>query len=477
MYVRGYKVGYVQTRVREFEREGKKYLYATKYQKLIFKRFGDPAEQWAEDATQETADGTVLTTLMQQGIGRNQVLSLTGKVDGRVMKVEIKGAGGGTKDVPWPDGVVGIAKEATLLKDRKPKPGDTFEYLYYEGRLALVVKFTAKVKDVVTAPLADGQKPRKLLPVELAMEPIGDFKLPVSTLWADPETFEPLKMESDMPMFGGKLTILRTSRAEALRQPPKLLELFETQSIQLDRQIPDVHGRAGVVYRVKLGGDLPLEKAFARDDRQEVRNVDAANRTLELHVTAVRSPQPGKAAAEPGKEYLSSNFFIDWDDDLVKRHARQAVEGLPATATAWQKAVAVEGWVRRNMRQVEFSQAMATCANVAKTLSGDCTEAAMLAAGMCRALDIPSRTAVGVVYAPSGGKPVLAYHMWFEVFADGQWVGLDGILGMGSIGPGHVKISDASWHDEKSFVPLLPLLAVLGSSPKVDVLRVIDPRR
>jgi transglutaminase-like putative cysteine protease len=102
----------------------------------------------------------------------------------------------------------------------------------------------------------------------------------------------------------------------------------------------------------------------------------------------------------------------------------------------------------------------------------------MLAAGMCRAVGVPSRTALGLVYAPDrSGKPFLAYHMWFEVYADGHWVALDATLGRGSIGPGHVKIADASWHDEKSFAPLLPVLTVLGSTPKFEVLKVTEGRR
>jgi transglutaminase-like putative cysteine protease len=135
--------------------------------------------------------------------------------------------------------------------------------------------------------------------------------------------------------------------------------------------------------------------------------------------------------------------------------------------------VAVEGWVKTNMKAFEFSQAMATADNVAKTLSGDCTEYAMLAAAMCRAVGVPSRTALGLVYAPGkGGKPFLAYHMWFEVYAGGQWVSLDATLGMGGVGPGHVKIADHSWHDEKSFAPLLPVLRTLAARPTFEVLKV-----
>ena len=70
------------------------------------------------------------------------------------------------------------------------------------------------------------------------------------------------------------------------------------------------------------------------------------------------------------------------------------------------------------------------------------------------------------------GKPFLAYHMWFEVYAEGQWLPLDATLGQGGIGPGHIKITDHSWHEEKSFAPLLPVLRALMAKPTVEVLKV-----
>jgi transglutaminase-like putative cysteine protease len=110
---------------------------------------------------------------------------------------------------------------------------------------------------------------------------------------------------------------------------------------------------------------------------------------------------------------------------------------------------------------------------VAETLSGDCTEFSVLAAGMCRALGIPSRTALGLVYAPDkNDRPFLAYHMWFEVFVDDRWVALDGTLGLGSIGPGHLKITTATWHNERSMAPLLPVMRLLMARPTVAVAAV-----
>jgi hypothetical protein len=62
--------------------------------------------------------------------------------------------------------------------------------------------------------------------------------------------------------------------------------------------------------------------------------------------------------------------------------------------------------------------------------------------------------------------------MWFEVFAGDEWVPLDATLGLGGVGPGHVKITDHSWHEERSFAPLLPVLRALTAKPTVQVLKV-----
>jgi hypothetical protein len=435
-------------------------------------------EQWAEDATLETPAGDVLVVRMRQGLSREQKLAITGQVSGRTLSVKGEGPAAQAQDVPWSEGVLGIAREASLYRDKKPKPGEAFDYQYYEGRLNRVVKVTVTAKAIETVAIIQGQPPRKLLRLEAAMEPIGSFKIPPSTVWCDAETFEPLRTDSDMPSLGGRLVVLRTTKEVALRPVGKVPDLFDVQSLRLDRDIPGVHDKAGVVYKLKAADDAEFSTSFPSDTRQQVKNAAADGKSFELHVTAIRGPKAGEPAGKPaGEEYLGSSFFIDWADEAVKRHARSAVSLLPPTATDWDRARAIEQWVRQNMKAVEFSQAMTTASQVAKTLSGDCTEYAMLAAGMCRANGIPSRTALGLVYAPGqNGKPFLAYHMWFEVYVDGQWVALDGTLGRGSVGPGHLKITDSSWHNERSFAPLLPVLRVLMAQPKVEVGAVTDGR-
>jgi hypothetical protein len=475
--VEGERIGYLRWTATESEKNGKKFLTGVKSQKFTVDRFGQVVSQFGEESTVETPEGEVLITSMRQGLGKDQALALSGVVDGKVLKVTGEGgAKGASNEIAWPGGVTGAAREPVLMRETKLKPGESFEYLTYVGQVNRVVKVTVSFKEEVDKSLWAGTPPRKLRIYESKMDPVGNFKLPAAITYMDVASGEPFQVEFDFPGLGGRVVFLRTTQEAAVAPVTNPLKLFNAQSIRLNQEILGVHGKAMIVYKVAVPRDDEPGTAFPSDSRQEIKNLNAAARNFELHVSASRGPKAGaKEEPAPGKEFLGSSFFINWDNPLVKGHAAKAVAGLPANATDWDKAKAVEQWVKQNMQAIEFSQAMATADNVAKTLSGDCTEYGMLGAAMCRAIGIPSRTVLGLVYAPGpGGKPFLAYHMWFEAYCGGQWVPLDATLGQGGIGPGHVKIADHSWHEERTFAPLLPVLRVLMAKPTFEVLKV-DP--
>jgi hypothetical protein len=472
--VEGQRIGYIQWGAKKAKKGERELFVGVKYQNFTVSRFGQVVSQWGEESTVETSEGAILVTGMRQGIGKDQALVLSGVVEGKTLKITGDGAAKGASDTPWPEGVVGCVREPALFKEKKLKVGESFDYPAYIGVVNRVVKMTVTLDGEESLALWPKEPARKLLRYVTKMEAVGNFRLPPATTWVDAETFEPLKMEFDFPGFGGRVCFLRTTKEAATAPVTRPIELFNAQSIRLDREIPGIHAGRGIVYKVTAAKDDDPGSLFPTDAHQQVKNLDATAKTFELHVQASRGPIKGaNPQPAPGKEFTASNYFINWDNDGVKGHAATAVKGLPQGATDWEKAVAVERWVNRNMKAFEFSQAMATADNVAKTLSGDCTEYAMLSAAMCRALEVPSRTVLGLVYAPAkDGKPYLAYHMWFEVYADGQWLPLDATLALGGVGPGHLKIADHSWHDEKTFAPLLPVLRVLSAKPAVTVAKV-----
>ena len=133
----------------------------------------------------------------------------------------------------------------------------------------------------------------------------------------------------------------------------------------------------------------------------------------------------------------------------------------------------IERWVCTNMTN-DNKAGFAPAGEVARTLSGDCRQHALLTAAMCRAAEVPSRTAIGLVYATDPkDRPALMYHMWTEVWVRGQWLAIDATLGQGAIGAAHIKIADQSWYDTQSLTPLLAVARVLDKL-KFEVLSVND---
>src|SRR5262249_48203328 len=145
-----------------------------------------------------------------------------------------------------------------------------------------------------------------------------------------------------------------------------------------------------------------------------------------------------------GKEYLKSCYFLNCEDARVKAHARQAVGNA---TDAWEKARRIERWVYDHMDRKNFTEAFATADEAARTLQGDCSEHAMLAAAMCRAAGVPSKVAVGLLYVDGPRGPSMGFHMWAEVWVRGQWVPIDGTLGRSFVGASHLKIAEDSWYD------------------------------
>jgi transglutaminase-like putative cysteine protease len=155
---------------------------------------------------------------------------------------------------------------------------------------------------------------------------------------------------------------------------------------------------------------------------------------------------------------LQSCHFINCDDARVKELARRATGD---EKDPWAKARRLERWVKQNMRP-DNSVPLGPAGEVTRELRGDCRQYALLTAALCRAEGIPARTAVGLLYVEKSRRPFMGFHMWTEVWIDGQWLGLDGTLGLGTVSAAHLKIADHSWHDTSSLTPLLPVNRILG---------------
>jgi hypothetical protein len=463
-YLNGVRAGYITTTVHEVDRGGQKHYETSMVLDLTLRRFKDIARQRLETGTLETADGKVLSVWMSQGLAKDQKLVLSGQVDGNQLKVKVAGTMNLERTIPWDDSVVGLYREQQLFKQYQVRPGARFRYQHYEPLINSVVTIEVAVKDHEELEI-NGVK-EKLLRAEAQPARIMGVQLPPTTFWLD-QDLQAVRSQTEMPGFGQLVTV-RTSREIALSPvaPAKITDIGLTQLIPLNRRIPQALETTTAVYRITLPDDENPPQAVVQDDRQQVKN--AQGKSFDLHVRAIRQPQPASNPAAAVEEFRKSNFFISSDDARVQELARQAVGN---EKDLWRMAQKIEKWVHDNMKIQNFTEAMATADQVARTLQGDCTEYAMLTAAMCRAAGVPSRTAVGVVYVDTPRGGAFGYHMWTEVHVQGQWVGLDATLGRGGVSAAHIKIADHSWSEVRSLVPLLPVMRFMVGKPAIEVIR------
>jgi transglutaminase-like putative cysteine protease len=461
----GARIGFQHTTVEAVGDGPDRRLRTTVDLDLTLRRQGSAVRLRVEQGTEEAPDGKVVGVFMRQYHDQKLRLELTGRLEDERMHVQVDG-GRIDRRLRWSDDIVGLVRRERLWAERKPRPGDRFALAAYEPIVDAVVTLRVVVKEPEEVDVLGTR--RTLLRVELTPDKLEagstSIQLPPTVLWLDDE-FAVVRRRIELDGLGAVL-LTRTTREVATAAPTGTVRLPDVglkALVPLNRTLPRPPAGRSIVYRVTVRGDADPATAFVRDAHQEVREV--RGETLELVVHPVR-PAPG-GKSEAAAEYLGSSHYIPADDPRVKELARKAV----GTETdPWRKALRVERWVKDNMH-IDNAAPLATAAQTARDLRGDCRHFALLTAALCRAEGVPSRTAIGLVYVEKNRQPYLGFHMWTEVLVDGQWLGLDATLGQGGVGPTHVKVTEHSWHEVQSLTPLLPLNRVLGKVA-VEVVRV-----
>ncbi|MGE5195435.1 MAG: transglutaminase-like domain-containing protein, partial [Deltaproteobacteria bacterium] len=373
-------------------------------------------------------------------------LILTSEVNGKSTR----------KELPWDDSIKSPAYRDRQLRQNPIKAGERRTLKAFDPQFAEVSTMTLQAADWANVALLGGQT-KKLLDVTVTESIAPQI---VTHDFVDKKG-EILK--STVSLLG--MATYKVSKTEALKALSgdevdlAIATLIKTGEIKQPGQT------TRVVYRITIPGDDP-EKTLSAGPTQKVARIDP--HTIDLTVDAISPPENDGAGGQgrPGKEFLAPNAYVQSDDQLVRKHAAEAVGG---ETDPWKSAQLMERWVQQNVKKKNFSTLLASAAEVAKELSGDCTEHAVLLAAMCRARKIPSRVAVGLVYVPAQSS--FGGHMWTEMFVRGEWIPLDATLGKGGVAADHIKFADSSFSDEGGSSPLasfLPLVSVLGKL-KIEV--------
>jgi transglutaminase-like putative cysteine protease len=206
-------------------------------------------------------------------------------------------------------------------------------------------------------------------------------------------------------------------------------------------------------------------------DNQRVQR--DSNGKLILTVEPVVAPKgvsfPYKGNDPRALEALKPSRYVESDQKVIIDLAKRAVGRTSDAAEAVRR---IERFVADYVSDKSLSVGYASAAEVAASRQGDCSEHAVLTAGLCRAVGIPAEVVTGLAYVEEWRTVQNGFggHAWTQAYIGGKWVGLDAAFrgaGLGGYDAGHIALAAGSGNPED----FLNLLNTMGQF-KIDRVEV-----
>ncbi len=291
-----------------------------------------------------------------------------------------------------------------------------------------------------------------LLPVPIA-----------SDLWVDDEG-NPIITTIKMGIVD--LQVVASSKEEALRGEGEAPEMFLETLVRANRRVPAE--AQSVRMRLRLPADGTRFPELPTTGMQKFKRI--SDHEAELVIRRIdwkklRGLKEAPAAdREQAAKYLKASTLCDIKDRQIRR---LAVRAVGKAATPAEKADALRKFVTDYVTDKGLDVAFATASEVARSRQGDCSEHGVLLAALARAANLPARGVSGLVQIPegtlgAGREGVFGYHMWTQVYIDGQWVDIDAALRQTDCDPTHIALALPSLNDEGLIDSMLNLLPLLG---------------
>jgi len=153
------------------------------------------------------------------------------------------------------------------------------------------------------------------------------------------------------------------------------------------------------------------------------------------------------------RTFLGSDLFIQADHPEVIEQAKRIVGDE-------KDSLAVAGllarWVHDNLEK-RVIPSLPSALEVLHRRAGDCNEHTVLYVALARALGLPARTNVGLVFV----EDRFYYHAWPEVYV-GQWVALDPVFDQLPADATHIRILRGGLERQMEIVRLIGKLKTLN---------------
>lgn len=230
----------------------------------------------------------------------------------------------------------------------------------------------------------------------------------------------------------------------------------------------------------QLNGSPLTSQVFSKTSRQKV-NRNSDNKTI---VDVAQTLPEDSSTSYPvifDQEYLQSNAFIQAGDYQISKTAKDLVKNEDR---AYYAAQFLRRWVHQNITEKNYANNFLSAKQVMETREGDCSEHAVLLAAMLRAVGMPSRIAVGLVYLPeeeNSDTGKMVFHMWTEVYLGdpgaGEWYPLDATQASDQMDATHIKVMDTALTSSSDLQTISNKVLGLIGNLRVRVLSAFNTKK
>ncbi|RMF86549.1 MAG: transglutaminase domain-containing protein [Planctomycetota bacterium] len=430
----GKDVGWEHTHIEPVRRDGTRELVVRFESVTRLQRAGTPIESRLTGHCRETPDGRLIAFEITMAQGESVMRTAGRRVGDRLIVTTGDGDQGRTMEIPCDPSVRGFfAVQGELLR-RPMQPGERRSFqaflpgLFQVGKVELTMpkgEANRRVESVTT--LSDGGR--------LASE-----------LWIDKRG---IIQRQEIPNLG-LASILTTREVAEADTVGTLPDLITDVAIPVNRPAKELRRAKRVVYRIRARRRPPAE-IFPISAVQRVEIVD--DETIRL-IVAVPGDEIA-AAQEPSRASTAASRWVEADDPAIVECAEQIGK---EHATPTERVRAILDFTASAIEDKDYTVGFASAKEVLASRRGDCTEHAVLAAALARALGIPARAVIGLVYH----RGSFCFHMWNEFYIDGRWIEGDATQRAFPVGVDHIRITQSDLAGVDALGALLPALEVIG---------------
>jgi transglutaminase-like putative cysteine protease len=448
--IQGTRVGFGHTRTISIRENGRQLYQTDMLLSMKMKRLGQTVVMKMNMQSVDTPEGELVRTRSSVALGPTPVVAV-GQVQGDKLKMRFSSLGKTTTTaLPWSQEYRGFFALEQSLKEKPLQPGQRRQFKALVPVFNQIADVEVIAEDYEDTEMLDGP-PQRLLKINTVTSlGIVDIK---STIWSDSQG-EILKMvEPSM-----KQETFRATRQVALQDTDAIEPDLIVDTLVPVEGLGDADQATSARYRVSVTEGQP-EKIFPNSAAQTskvLQDGQALITVQRLRVQKANDIDP-PAGDKPTAKDREPNNWIQSDNPLI---VRLASEVMPDEKNHGLLAAALERRVHELITEKDFTTALATAAEVAKSRQGDCTEHAVLLAALARARGIPARIVVGLLYVEPLGA--FGYHMWNEAWIDGAWLPLDATRGQAGTGVGHIKLTHSHLNNGVAAAAFLPVVQVMG---------------